>query len=213
MSTRRLPASWPRCRPTWTPRSPARAPRAPGVTRSHEGGVRGVAVPAVDDRAGVDRDDVAVLEDRLSSGMPWTTTSLPRCRSSRGSRRTPGSSTWRRDRRGPCGPPVQIPRRGARHGGLTGRRVDRGDDQPCLAHLRDLLGGLDLHHGMPSCIDLGSVLFKGRVPTTAAGPADIAAVSYRGDRRRHRLSASMARSVTSATLPSAEIVTTRPWAL
>ena len=36
-----------------------------GVDRPHAGGEGGVAVPAVDDRPAVDRDDVALLEDHV----------------------------------------------------------------------------------------------------------------------------------------------------
>ncbi len=42
---------------------------------------------------------------------------------------------------------VQVLRARSGYGRLTRGRVDRGDDQPRLAHLGDLLGGLDLHHG------------------------------------------------------------------
>ena len=34
-----------------------------------------VAVPAVDDRAGVDRDDLALADRAASPGMPWTISS------------------------------------------------------------------------------------------------------------------------------------------
>ena len=105
---------------------------------------------------------------------------------------------------------VQILRGGARHGRLTGRRVDRGDDQPRLAHLRDLLGGLDLHHGRFAFLTVdgtvGAVLHDTAQQYGRGVPADTAAVPARDVRgvllsaSSDFLSASIARSVTSVDL-------------
>ena len=121
--------------------------RVPGAD---EGGVGGVTVPAVDDRAGVDRDDVAVLEDGLLVRDAVDDDLVHRGADGRGEAAVAQEVRLRPvvgD--APCGRPRPDPGWWPRAPPRRGRRVDRGDDQPRLAHLRDLLGGLDLHHALP----------------------------------------------------------------
>ena len=106
-------------------------------------GERGVAVPALDDRAAVDRDDVALVEQPVRPGCRARSSSSATCRSPPGSRGSRGSSTGRRGGRAPRG------RRGRARAVVTpGRMAARialvhlGHDPARLAHDRQLVGGL-----------------------------------------------------------------------
>ncbi len=140
------------------------------VTGAHEGREGRVAVPAVHDGAGVDRDDVAVLQDRLLVRDAVDDDLVHRGADGGGEAAVPEEVRLGAVRgQHLAGGLVQVLGRGTRHGHLPGGRVDGGDDQPRLAHLRDLLRGLDLDHGecLPGC----SVSTTARTNTTAAAPS------------------------------------------
>ena len=98
---------------------------------------RGVAVVAVDDRAAVDADDVALLQDRLP-GMPWTTSSLTDVQSVFGiapvAHEAPAGAPRRRISR--LGDPVELLGRDARSHGLLDDVERLEDDARGLLELR-----------------------------------------------------------------------------
>lgn len=172
----------------------------------------------------VDGDDVAVLEDGLVVRDAVDDDLVDRGADGRGEPAVPEEVRLRSvlgDHL--AGDLVQVQRGGAGDRRLAGGRVNGSDHQPRLTHLRDLLGGLDLHHcAAPLCIGLHRTVTDAAVPTirrkqSAAAPMDAAADCTRTAKILSQplsdLRASIARSVTSVTLPSAEMVTTRFWAL
>ena len=217
---------------------PAQLVQLGGVALAHEDGERGVPVPAVDDRAGVDGEQVAVLEDGLLVGDAVHDDVVHRgadvAREAAVAEEVGLGAVVGEHLRGDL---VQILGAGARDRGGPARVVHRGDDQPRLAHLRDLLRGLDLHHAtVPFLVSFlrryGPV--PARRPTGGSQPVlhSVCRTAERPrpparaprprvqpcsvDEPRHSVPeplpccrASIARSVTSPTLPSAEIVVTR----
>lgn len=172
----------------------------------------------------VDGDDVAVLEDGLVVRDAVDDDLIDRGADGRGEPAVPEEVRLRTvigDHL--AGDLVQVQRGGAGDRRFAGGRVNGSDHQPRLAHLRDLLGGLDLHHcAAPLCVGLHRTVTGAAVLNDTAQTVGRGAHGRRG--RLHKycgvfsqpssdLRASIARSVTSVTLPSAEMVTTRFWAL
>src|SRR5690606_33870486 len=153
-------------------RHPGQLHQLRGVTGADEGREGRVAVPAVDDRAAVDGDDVAVLEDDVVGGD-----AVHHDLVDRGADRRGEAAVAEEVRLGVvlrehlAGGLVEVLRGGPRDGGLAGGRVNGGHDQPRLTHLGDLLGGLDLHHGARAFLDRGyPVVRRGRrTPSTIRG--------------------------------------------
>ncbi len=117
--------------------------------RTDEGGVRGVAVPAVDDRAGVDGDDVAVLQDRPVVRDAVDDDLVDRGADGRGGEPAVPEEVRLRPVVGDhlARDLVQVARGGAGHRRLTGGRVDGSDHQPPASRILAICsGGLDLHH-------------------------------------------------------------------
>ena len=156
------------------------------------GGEGGVAVPALDDRPAVDRDDVAVLEPHRARGCRARSRRSATRRSRRGRRvRSRGSSSGR-----PAARCTSRPIRSSSSGGHPGpdrrpdARVHLGHDPPGLAHLGQIGAATGARREAHSC---------GR------------AVRHRPRSRRRRSSIETRRAVTSsAGAEAVDGLTSRP---